>query len=143
MSRCAAEISRRETTRLRDLREHAKSFGRLFEERLAPTKRPMAEQMEVPLDTRALVEVGAIEGDDLSARRVGIEERISFGHGDVEGTGTGGGQVEVVIDELTPGVDPVRHGAIVARGLLADVLFEGADGVADLARPGAALPRRL
>src|SRR5262249_11972583 len=65
------------------------------------------------------VELGAVEGDDLGAGAARVEVRVAGGHGDVGGLRLGargvGRQVQVVVDELAPGVDPVGQEAAVGQ----------------------------
>src|SRR6202023_111316 len=51
------------------------------------------------------------------------------GNGDIHGHGAGRGQVDVVVDELAPGIYPVRHAAAVVQvlrvGLIGDQIADG------------------
>jgi hypothetical protein len=85
------------------------------------------------------VEGGAGEIDDLRAGGVGVEVRITGGDGDVEDFGSSGsGEVEIVVEELAPGIDEGGH--VAGVGVFAGGSV-GGDGVADGAGAGARRPR--
>src|SRR5205823_4623389 len=65
------------------------------------------------------VELGTAEGDDLGTGVVGVEIGVAGRDGDVGalrlGALAGRGQVDVVVDELAPGVDPIGHETAVGQ----------------------------
>src|SRR5438445_4399669 len=80
------------------------------------------------------VVLGAVEIDELGAGAGWIEKRIASGDSDIKWIGGRAvdGQIDVVIDELAPGIDECGEVAVVGGS----VGVGGGDGVADGAGAG-------
>src|SRR5262249_42098143 len=84
------------------------------------------------------IELGALKVDDLGAGAVRVEVRVARRDGDVGRLGLRAlarrGQVEVVVDELAPGVDPIGQEPVVGQAAVGRV---GGERGADEASAGA------
>src|SRR5581483_6447490 len=84
------------------------------------------------IGARARIVLGPVQVDDLRARTAWVEIRIALRYGDIGRVqltaATVGSQIDVVIDELPPSVDPVGHQPAIGDAAVGRV---GSDEVAD------------